>query len=74
MKLLGSGSAHRPALLIGVLLTVVGVQLISLGLLAELMVHFRRDRDPDLFVDADQPRSSPAPQFEQRRLFRTPGA
>ena len=24
----------------------------TLGLLAELIVHFRRDRDPDVFVDA----------------------
>ena len=37
---------------IGVLFTVVAVQLMTLGLLAELIVHFRRDRDPDLFVEA----------------------
>ena len=56
VKLMGEGIGERPALLIGVLFTVVGVQLISLGLIAELIVHFRRDRDPDLFVDADAPR------------------
>jgi glycosyltransferase involved in cell wall biosynthesis len=56
LKLMGEGIGERPALLIGVLFTVVGVQLISLGLIAELIVHFRRDRDPDLFLDADPPR------------------
>jgi glycosyltransferase involved in cell wall biosynthesis len=56
VKLMGEGIGERPALLIGVLFTVVGVQLISLGLIAELIVHFRRDRDPDLFVDGDHPR------------------
>jgi glycosyltransferase involved in cell wall biosynthesis len=55
VKLMGEGIGERPALLIGVLFTVVGVQLISLGLIAELIVHFRRDRDPDLFVEADRP-------------------
>jgi glycosyltransferase involved in cell wall biosynthesis len=54
VKLSGEGIGERPALLIGVLLTVVGVQLMTLGLLAELIVHFRRDREPDLFVDAEQ--------------------
>ena len=53
VKLTGHGIGERPALLIGVLFTVVAVQLMTLGLLAELIVHFRRDRAPDLFVDAD---------------------
>ena len=52
----GPGIGERPALIVGVFLAVVGVQLITLGLLAELIVHFRRDREPDLFVDADRPR------------------
>jgi glycosyltransferase involved in cell wall biosynthesis len=51
IKLMGRGIGDRPALIIGVFLAVVGVQLITLGLLAELIVHFRRDREPDLFVD-----------------------
>jgi glycosyltransferase involved in cell wall biosynthesis len=51
LKLMGRGIGDRPALIIGVFLAVVGVQLITLGLLAELIVHFRRDREPDLFVD-----------------------
>jgi len=53
LKLMGEGIGERPALIIGVLFAVVAVQLMTLGLLAELIVHFRRDRDPDLFVDAD---------------------
>jgi glycosyltransferase involved in cell wall biosynthesis len=56
VKLMGHGIGERPALLIGVLFTVVAVQLMTLGLLAELIVHFRRDREPDLFVDAEQKR------------------
>jgi glycosyltransferase involved in cell wall biosynthesis len=51
LKLMGKGIGERPALIIGVFLGVVGVQLITLGLLAELIVHFRRDREPDLFVE-----------------------
>jgi glycosyltransferase involved in cell wall biosynthesis len=56
VKLMGHGIGERPALLIGVLFTVVAVQLMTLGLLAELIVHFRRDREPDLFVDAEHKR------------------
>ena len=42
------------------LFVVVGVQLMTLGLLAELIVHFRRDRDPELFVDTvANPRGAP---------------
>jgi hypothetical protein len=33
---------------------VVGVQLMSLGLIAELIVHFRRDRQPDVLADSDR--------------------
>ena len=53
LKLMGHGIGERPALIIGVLFTVVAVQLMTLGLLAELIVHFRRDREPDLFVETD---------------------
>ena len=55
-KVTGHGIGERPALIIGVLFIVVAVQLMTLGLLAELIVHFRRDREPDLFVDAERPR------------------
>ena len=39
----------RPALQLGVLLVVVAVQMVSLGLLGELMVNLRRDRNLELF-------------------------
>jgi dolichol-phosphate mannosyltransferase len=51
LRLMGRGIGERPALIIGVLLVMVAVQLMTLGLLAELIVHFRRDRDPEVFVD-----------------------
>ena len=40
-KLTGHAIGNRPALLAGVILLLVGVQLLSVGLLAELIVHFR---------------------------------
>jgi glycosyltransferase involved in cell wall biosynthesis len=46
-KLLGRGVGQRPALIIGVLLVVVAVQLLSVGLLAELFVHMQRRRRVD---------------------------
>lgn len=42
LKLSGDAIGARPALLAGVLLVVVAVQLFSIGLLAELVVHTRR--------------------------------
>jgi glycosyltransferase involved in cell wall biosynthesis len=50
-KVAGGAVGDRPALLAGVLFVVVGVQLMSLGLIAELIVHFRRDRDPEVISD-----------------------
>lgn len=41
-RLMGHAIGTRPALLTGVLLVVVAVQLVLLGLLAELSVHLRR--------------------------------
>jgi glycosyltransferase involved in cell wall biosynthesis len=62
LKLTGEGIGERPALLAGVLLVVVGVQLMSLGLIGELIVHFRRDRDPEVIVaDAETMPSSILP-------------
>ena len=46
-KLQGNGIGTRPALTIGVLLVVVSVQLISVGLLAELFVQQTRRRRSD---------------------------
>ena len=43
----GTASAQRPALQLGVLLVVVAVQMVSLGLLGELMVNLRRRRSLD---------------------------
>jgi glycosyltransferase involved in cell wall biosynthesis len=40
-KLTGHAIGERPALFAGVILVLVGVQLLSVGLLAELIVHFR---------------------------------
>lgn len=42
VRLTGGGIGDRPALIIGVLCVVVGVQMVSLGLLAELFVNLRR--------------------------------
>lgn len=50
LKILGHDIGARPALLAGILLIVVGVQLISVGLIAELIVNLRRDREPDSYV------------------------
>ena len=46
-RILGSAVGDRPALLVGILLCVVGVQLISVGLLAELMVSLNARRGTD---------------------------
>lgn len=60
LRLMGERIGDRPALICGVLFAVVAVQLMTLGLLAEMIVHFRRDRDPELFVDVDaNPRGRP---------------
>lgn len=53
LRLTGEQIGNRPALLAGVLLVVVAVQMISLGLLAELSVHLRRRRNLDATVDDD---------------------
>lgn len=44
LKAMGRSIGGRPAVLAGVLLLVVAVQLVSLGLLAEMLVHFRSTR------------------------------
>jgi len=52
-KLLGHEIGTRPALQLGVLLIVVAVQMVSLGLLGELMVNLRRRRQLDSTADGD---------------------
>ena len=58
LRLMDKGIGDRPALLAGILFVVVGVQLMSLGLIGELIVHFRRDRGPEVHLvrSPDQPR------------------
>ena len=50
LRLTGEGIGTRPALIIGVLCAVVAVQLITVGLLAELIIHLQRRRRPDSVV------------------------
>jgi dolichol-phosphate mannosyltransferase len=51
---LGHRVGSRPALLIGVFLVVVAVQMISLGLIAELIVHLRRRTNLDASMQIDE--------------------
>lgn len=53
-KVTGHAVGTRPALLIGVLLIVVSVQMTFFGLLAELIVHLRRQRNLDSTVEVDE--------------------
>ena len=52
-KLLGHDIGQRPVLQLGVLLVVVAVQMISLGLLGELMVNLRRRERLDSSAEGD---------------------
>ena len=52
-KLTGHDIGTRPALQLGVLLVVVAVQMLSLGLLGELMVNLRRRRNLDAIGEGD---------------------
>jgi glycosyltransferase involved in cell wall biosynthesis len=47
----GHGIGGRPALVAGVLLVIVGFQMFSLGLLAQLIVHMANRPDPALWID-----------------------
>jgi dolichol-phosphate mannosyltransferase len=55
--LFGQGIGNRPLLIAGVLFVIVGVQLISLGLVAELVVSLNRRsgrrRVEDVLVEHD---------------------
>jgi dolichol-phosphate mannosyltransferase len=44
VKLTGEAIGHRPLLLLGVLLVVVGIQFLSLGLISELLTSQHRER------------------------------
>ena len=52
-KLLGHNIGARPALQLGVLLVVVAVQMVSLGLLGELVVNLRRRTRLDSTAEGD---------------------
>ena len=52
-KVTGNAIGTRPALQLGVLLVVVAVQMVSLGLLAELVVNLRRRRRLEASADGD---------------------
>ena len=52
-KLGGNPIGERPALILGVLLVVVSVQMLSLGLIAELVVNLHRRRNLDDNVEPD---------------------
>ena len=47
MKLAGHAIGQRPLLTLGVLLLVVGIQLLSLGLLSELITSHHEERTGD---------------------------
>jgi glycosyltransferase involved in cell wall biosynthesis len=56
LKLLGEAIGHRPLLILGVLLVVVGIQLFSLGLVSELVTSQHEERaaereEADVHVD-----------------------
>ena len=53
IKIAGDPVGNRPALLIGVFMTVVAVQMVSLGLIAELVVNLRRRRNLDATIAED---------------------
>jgi glycosyltransferase involved in cell wall biosynthesis len=46
LKILGNDIGHRPLLMLGVLLVVVGVQVLATGLIAELIVHLAAPQAP----------------------------
>ncbi len=52
--IIGDRVGSRPALIIGVLFAVVAVQMVSLGLLAELIVHLRRKTNLEASVEVDE--------------------
>jgi len=52
LKIGGAAIGQRPLLFLGVLLIVVGVQLLTLGLLAQMIVLARQDREASRFATA----------------------
>jgi len=63
----GAGIGHRPLLMLGVLLMILGVQFISHGLLAEMIAHYHK-ADKSLVggrADAQRPRRGCSLQEEE---------
>ena len=54
-RIQGHQIGTRPALLTGVLLVVVAIQMLMVGLLAELSVHLRRRSDVGAGIEIEQP-------------------
>lgn len=54
-RIMGNAVGNRPALLAGVTLLVVGVILVSVGLLAELILHLHHEQRRDLQRERDRP-------------------
>ena len=50
IKFLGEGIGDRPLLLLGVLLIVIGFQIISTGLIGEMIVATRNKTDEDYII------------------------
>lgn len=50
LKILGQGIGERPLLFLGVLLTVIGFQIISTGLIGEMIVAMRSKSDEDYVI------------------------
>lgn len=50
--LMGSAIGHRPLLTLGVLMILVGVQLVSTGLIAEILTHDRQRKKGNEYVDS----------------------
>lgn len=55
LKVVGDPVGDRPALLAGVFLVVIAVQMISMGLIAELIVNMRRRRKLDATIIDGEP-------------------
>jgi dolichol-phosphate mannosyltransferase len=53
-RIMGNQVGTRPALMAGVLLVVVSIQMVMLGLVAELSVFLRRERQPAALVEDDE--------------------
>ena len=55
-QLFDRGIGNRPALIVAVLLVIVGIQFLSLGLIAQLLVHLTKRKDPRSWLtSAEQP-------------------